>query len=190
MSMRTAPVYSIRMIFSPLPGTPTITQGFGQNPQIYSQFGYQGHNGIDFGCDVGTTIYAPHDGIATVKDDGSNGYGLYIVIDGPTRRSLLGHLSETHLTNGQNVSQGDPIGKSGQSGFSTAPHLHWTFKLLKDKKVQNKDNGYDGAVDVTELTRLWQDQNLRQHANYTDFAKEYLAVNFPANQYLHNPAIS
>lgn len=177
------------MIFSPLPGTPTVTQGFGQNPQIYSQFGLAGHNGIDFGCDVGTTIYAPHDGVATVKDDGANGYGLSVVIDGPTRRSLLGHLSETNVVTGQSISQGDPIGKSGQSGFSTAPHLHWTFKLLLNKQVQNKDNGYDGAIDVTEFTRLWQDQNLRQHATYTDFAKEYLAVEFPGNQYLKNPGL-
>ncbi len=182
-------LYSPPMIFCPLPGTPTVTQGFGQNPQIYSQFGFEGHNGIDFGCPVGTTIYAPHDGVVTLKNDGDNGYGLYVVIDGSTRRSVLAHLSETHLQDGQNISQGDPIGTSGQSGFSTAPHLHWTFKLMKDKKVQNKDNGYDGAIDVTELTRLWQDQNLRQHAIYTDFAKEYLAMEFPENQYLKNPAI-
>jgi murein DD-endopeptidase MepM/ murein hydrolase activator NlpD len=187
--MRTGGVYSIRMIFSPLPGTPTITQGFGQNPEIYSQFGFLGHNGIDFGCPVGTTIYAPHDGVVTLKDDGDKGYGLYVVIDGPTRRSLLAHLSETHLVGGQNISQGDPAGKSGQSGFSTAPHLHWTFKLMDGKKVLNKDNGYEGAIDVTELTRLWQDQNLRQHAEYTDFAKEYLAMTFEPNQYLKNPAL-
>ena len=63
------------MIFSPLPGTPLITQGFGQNPDVYSQFGYDGHNGIDFGVDEGTTIYAPHDGTASIHDDGSQGYG-------------------------------------------------------------------------------------------------------------------
>lgn len=60
---------------------------------------------------------------------------------------------------------------------------------MDGKKVLNKDNGYDGAINVTELTRLWQDQNLRQHAVYTDFAKEYLAMTFPPNQYLHNPAL-
>ena len=177
------------MIFCPLPGTPTVTQGFGQRPEVYSQFGLAGHNGIDFGCDIGTTVYAPHDGVATVKDDGDKGYGKYVVIDGPTRRSLLGHLSEVKVANGQNVSQGDPVAKSGMTGFSTAPHLHWTFKLMNGKTVLNKDNGYEGAIDVTEFTRLWHDQNLRQHATYTDFAKEYLAVNFPSNQYLKNPAI-
>lgn len=176
------------MIFSPLPGTPVITQGFGQNPDIYSQFGYAGHNGIDFGLDIGTTIYAPHDGVAKITDDGTKNYGLYLVIDEPKRRSILAHLSEVLVTDGQTVYQGDPIAKSGNSGFCTAPHLHWTYKVMKDGKVQNKDNGYDGAIDVTEFTRLWLDQDLHYNATYTDFAKEYLAMTFPANAYLKNPA--
>lgn len=176
------------MIFSPLPGTPTITQGFGQNPQIYSQFGYQGHNGIDFGCTVGTTIYAPHDGVATVKNDGDKNYGLYIVIDDAKRRSVLGHLSEVLVQDGQAVYQGDPIARSGQTGFCTAPHLHWTYKVMKSGAVQNKDNGYDGAVDVTEFTRLWLDKDLHFDADYTDEAKAYLGMNFPPTVYMKNPA--
>lgn len=176
------------MIFSPLPGTPIVTQGFGQNPDIYSQFGFAGHNGIDFGLDVGTIIYAPNDGIASVKDDGEKGYGLHVVIKSDSRYSLLAHLSEATVTEGQTISQGDPIGKSGKSGFCTAPHLHWTFKLLKKGVVQHKDNGYDGAIDVTEFTRLWLDQDLHHDADFTDFAKEYLAMSFSENQYLKNPS--
>ncbi len=61
------------MIFCPLPGTPLITQGFGQNPDRYAPFGLKGHDGIDFETTDGTPVYAPHDGIATVKDDGANG---------------------------------------------------------------------------------------------------------------------
>lgn len=176
------------MIFSPVPGTPIITQGFGQNPELYSQFGYAGHNGIDFGVAEGTVLYAPHDGLASVKDDGTKNYGLYLVIDEPKRRSILGHLSEVLVQDGQNVYQGDPIAKSGKTGMCTAAHLHWTYKIMKDGKVLNKDNGYDGAVDVTEFTRLWLDQDLHHDATYTDFAKEYLVMAFDANQYLKNPS--
>lgn len=174
------------MIFSPLPGIPVITQGFGQNPDVYAQFGFAGHNGIDFGVDVGTVVYAPNDGVATVKDDGDKGYGLHVVIKSDTRYSLLAHLSEVSVTDGQNVSQGDPIGKSGESGFCMGPHLHWTFKLLAKGKVQNADNGFDGAVDVTEFTRLWLDQDMHNDSTYTDFAKEYLAMDFSEKQYLRN----
>lgn len=178
------------MIFSPIPGKPLITQGFGQNPQVYSVFGYEGHNGIDFGCPIGETIYAPHDGVAEVTDQGNSGYGLYVVINDSSRRSILAHLSESSLHSGQRVYQGDPIGKSGNSGMCTGPHLHWTYKILSNGQVQNKNNGYDGAVDVTEFTRLWQDEDLHFDAEYTDEAKAYLSMNFPSSVYLKNPARS
>ena len=172
------------MIFCPLPGTPLVTQGYGQNPADYAPFGFAGHNGIDFGCAEGTQIYAPHDGVATVKDEGTQGYGLSVTIDDGKRRSLLAHLSQATVTTGQTLYQGDPVAKSGKSGNATGPHLHWTFKILKNGVVQNKDNGYDGAVDVTELTRLWLDQSLHNDAQYTVEAQPYLAMSFAANQYL------
>lgn len=179
--------YNCRMIFSPIADTPLITQGFGQNPDVYSQYGYDGHNGIDFGCPVGSLVYAPHDGTATVVDDGGSGYGLYVVITGEKRKSLLAHLSNTSVQNGQSVYQGDPIGKSGQSGQCTGPHVHWTYKIVKNGVVQNRDNGYDGAVDVTEYTRLWADKDMHYDSEYTDEAKPYLDMTFASNQYLDNP---
>jgi murein DD-endopeptidase MepM/ murein hydrolase activator NlpD len=172
------------MIFSPLPDTPLITQGFGQNPELYSQWGFKGHNGLDFGVPVGTTIYSPHDGIAEVIDDGDRGYGLYIVVKADNRKSILAHLSVAQVEPGQFVYQGDPVGLSGNTGASTGPHLHWTFKILKNGVVQLVNNGYKGAVDVSEYTRMWQDTDLHSSAEYTDFAKEYLAETFSSTEYL------
>ncbi len=105
------------MIFSPIPGTPLITQGFGQNPSVYSQFGFLGHNGLDFGVPVGTVIYAPHYGVIAVKNEGATNYGLSVTINDGKRYSLLAHLSEATVTNGEWIAQGDPIGKSGISGM-------------------------------------------------------------------------
>ncbi len=175
---------TVVMIFCPLPGTPLITQGFGQNPDMYLDFGMLGHNGIDFGIPEGTVIYAPHDGIAIVKDHGAKDYGLHIVLRDERRQSTLAHLSSVFVEDGASISQGDPIGKSGKSGDATGPHLHWTFKILKNGSVINKDNGYQGAMDVTEFTRLWLDQSLHNDAQYADTAKEYLAMTFTDNQYL------
>lgn len=174
------------MIFSPLPGTPTVTQGFGQNPDIYKQFDLEGHNGIDFDTPIGTTIYAPHEGTVWAYNQGDEGYGQYIVLDSDNRRSILAHLSEI-LVEGGDVYQGDPIAKAGDTGFCTAPHLHWTFKIKAEHDVKNRDNGYDGAVDVTEFTRLWLDQDMHNDANYTEEAKPYLEMTFGENVYLKNP---
>ena len=133
-------------------------------------------------------MYAPHDGVATVTDDGNQGYGLSVVIQDAKRRSTLAHLSEASVVTGQQIYQGDPIGKSGKSGNASGPHLHWTYKIVKDGQVQNKNNGFDGAVDVTEFTRLWLDQDLHFDAQYADSAQEYLAMTFTASQYLQNPS--
>jgi murein DD-endopeptidase MepM/ murein hydrolase activator NlpD len=172
------------MIFCPLPGTPLITQAFGQNPDLYAPFGFAGHEGIDFGVPEGTTVYAPHDGVVNVQDEGGKNYGLSVTIDDGKRRSLLGHLSSASVRKGQWISQGDPIGLSGKTGDATGPHLHWTFKQLVNGKVAHKDNGYGGAVDVSELTRLWLDQSLHHDAEYADDAKPYLSMTFGENQYL------
>lgn len=177
-----------RMIFCPLPGRPLITQGFGQNPDMYAAFNLAGHDGIDFGIPVGTVVYAPHDGVATVKNDGANGYGLHLIIDDGKRRSLLAHLSEISAEDGKSVYQGDPVAKSGMTGNTTGSHLHWSFKILKNGQVQNKDNGFNGAMDVTEFTRLWQPQDLHRDAEYADSAQEYLSMTFPSNQYLKRTA--
>lgn len=173
------------MIFSPLPGKPLITQGFGQNPDMYVPFGLAGHNGVDFGVPEGTVVYAPHDGTITVKDEGTQGYGLSVTIDDGKRRSVLAHLSQAKVATGQTIAQGDPIGLSGKSGNATGPHLHWTFKLLKNGQVQNADNGFQGAMDVTECTRLWQEQDLHHDAEYADTARGYLSMTFPASQCVH-----
>jgi murein DD-endopeptidase MepM/ murein hydrolase activator NlpD len=170
------------MIFCPLAGSPLITQGFGQNPELYKPLGFAGHEGIDFGVPEGTVVYAPHDGIAKVQDEGNQNYGLSVTIEGPTRKSLLAHLSQTTVTNGQTISQGDPIGKSGKSGMASGPHLHWTFKLMKSGVVQNKDNGFNGCMDPTRVTRLWQPQTLHDDAQYTDEAKPYLTIILASNQ--------
>lgn len=176
------------MIFCPLPGKPLVTQGFGQNPADYAPFGLAGHDGIDFGVPEGTTIYAPHDGVARVKDDGAVGYGLQVIVEDDKRQSVMAHLSQSLVANGQKIYQGDPIAKSGKSGNSSGPHLHWVYKILKNGIVQNKDNGFNGAVDVTEFTRLWLDQDLHFDAEYADTAQEYLTMTFTDKQYLKNPA--
>lgn len=59
----------------------SISQGFGENPQFYSDpkyGGIKGHNGIDFRTGHGTPVYATHDGFAYYEYDGAQGEGVVI----------------------------------------------------------------------------------------------------------------
>lgn len=172
------------MIFCPLPGQPLVTQGFGQNADVYSKYGMACHNGVDFGIPEGTVVYAPHDGTVTVKDSGAKDYGLHVVITDGRRHSVLAHLSSVSATDGMKISQGDPVGKSGKTGDATGPHLHWTFKLLKNGVAEFQNNGFQGAVDPSALTRLWLDQSLLNDAMYSDEAKETLTLALDPTQRL------
>ena len=90
--------------------------------------GLHGRNAIDIGAPVGTPVIASAGGtVLLAKAEGYNGgYGIYIIISHPNgTQTLYGHLSRLNVTNGQNVTQGQIIGYSGNSGRSTGPHLHF-----------------------------------------------------------------
>lgn len=83
------------------------------------------HTGIDYGVPVGTPVHTVHAG--TVITSGySSDYGNYIVVRGPRRRKawLYAHLSKRLVAVGRQVKKGQVIGKSGDTGNSTGPHLH------------------------------------------------------------------
>jgi len=113
-----------------------ITQLFGgtefakQNASVYGGRAY--HPGVDFGVPVGTKIFAPLSGTvrATGNTDlvaGCYSWGKWTLIDHPNGLSTLyAHQSVQSVTPGQQVGTGDIIGYSGNSGYSTGPHLHFT----------------------------------------------------------------
>lgn len=151
---------------------PRITQTFGKNPQIYSQFGMKGHNGIDYGVPVGTPIFAPFSGWVKAKND-SGGYGKHIKIRSKEKRleCCLGHLIRFNVKNGDYVNMGDVIGLSGNTGFSTGPHLHFGIRTLLyagDKDVfkwpvDNYNNGYFGYWDQLPYTITWKGTSLKNN---------------------------
>lgn len=152
------------MIFAPLPGIPLITQWFGVNVQRYKKYDLKGHNGLDFRAPLNTPCYAPHEGFISYGNNGKAGYGKYLTIrslpykEGVCRESTLGHLSRyTTLPEGSFVAAGDLVGFSGNTGDSTAPHLHWTYKLTTPTgAIIGEDNGFHGALDVSPYTQLWE----------------------------------
>jgi murein DD-endopeptidase MepM/ murein hydrolase activator NlpD len=87
------------------------------------------HEGLDFSAPVGTEVYATGDGVVTRIERLSGGYGNYIIIDhGFSYETLYAHLSKFEVRRGQKVKRGQVIGYVGNSGKSTAPHLHYEVR--------------------------------------------------------------
>lgn len=110
------------------------------NAYISSRFGWRNgrpHHGIDLAANSGENIYASTQG--TVTHSGwYGGYGNMILIDhGDGVRTLYGHCSSLLVTPGQSVKKGQVIGKVGNTGHSTGPHLH--YEVLTNGVPQNPE---------------------------------------------------
>lgn len=83
------------------------------------------HHGIDINCDFGTSVRAPGNGKVIVVERRA-GFGLVIEVDhGFGYRTVYAHLSKTMVKEGEKVIRGQVIAKSGNSGLSSGPHLHY-----------------------------------------------------------------
>lgn len=89
------------------------------------------HKGIDFPVMTGTAIYAPADGYAEVvrPSKSKKGSGNFIRLEhGFGFESSYSHLSKFTVKSGDFVQKGDLIGYSGNTGYTTGPHLHYEIK--------------------------------------------------------------
>lgn len=84
------------------------------------------HSGIDFAASIGTPIYATADGKVVTVDVKFSGYGKLVEIDhGFGYKTRYAHMHDFAVKAGQQVRRGDLIGYVGNTGLSTAPHLHY-----------------------------------------------------------------
>lgn len=104
------------------------------------------HSGIDFGGPVGTPVRATGNGKVIKAENEGNGYGLQVIIDhGYGYKTVYAHLSKSDVKEGQIVTKGQKIGGIGNSGTSTAPHLHYEVHI-KDKPVDPVKYCIDGLT--------------------------------------------
>ena len=84
---------------------------------------------MDFSTRRGAKVYATADGVVTMaKYDG--GYGLTVEIDhGNGIVTRYAHNAKLLVRKGQRVKRGDVIAYVGNSGRSTAPHLHYEVRV-------------------------------------------------------------
>lgn len=84
------------------------------------------HTGVDFAAAIGTPIYATADGLVDKVEVSFSGYGKVLEIDhGFGYRTRFAHMHGFNVRYGQKVKRGDLIGYVGDTGLSTAPHLHY-----------------------------------------------------------------
>lgn len=99
------------------------------------------HYGQDFTAKTGTEIYATGNGVVKSVKRSSRGYGNHIIIDhGYGYETLYAHLSKFNVRKGQKIKRGEVIGYVGNTGRSTAPHLH--YEVMKNGKKINPVNFY------------------------------------------------
>lgn len=104
----------------------TITSPFGPRPD-YPPSPY--HYGVDWYVPTGTIVRASSSGVIT-GSGWSGGYGICVDIDHSNGvMTRYAHLSETLVSYGEYVKQGQIIGYSGATGLVTGPHLHFEIRI-------------------------------------------------------------
>lgn len=119
------------------------------------------HTGIDFTAPRGTEIQATGDGKVVNIKKKATGYGHHVIIDhGFGYKTLYAHMSKITVRKGQSVTKGQTIGLVGNTGTSTAPHLHYEV-IFNGKKVNPINYCMDGLSpeEYEELTKLAQQAN-------------------------------
>lgn len=119
-----------------------VTQMFGETGSSGRLYTSGSHNGTDFRAPIGTTLHAALTG--TVVDVGNTdahgrclSYGKWVLIEHPNGlTSLYAHLSSINVDRGDSVKTGSVIGHSGNTGYSTGPHLHFSVYASQGVDVQ------------------------------------------------------
>ena len=115
---------------------------------FYHSIGWDGHNGIDYGCFEGDPVEAVADGIVSfaawsgdhwLLSGGGNAILVEHVEYGVQTEYL--HLSRFAVSAGQRVTRGQVIGYSGSTGAATAAHLHLGMLPLTGINVNNRMRG-------------------------------------------------
>lgn len=111
------------------------------------------HNGIDFSGPEGIGIYASGDGTVIKVERNKSGYGNNIIIDhGYGYKTRYAHLKDIKVKKGSKVKRGQEIGTMGNTGKSTAPHLH--YEVLKNDKAVNPINFFFNDITPEEYDKI------------------------------------
>ncbi len=121
---------------------PQITQKFGRTVDARRLYVSGTHNGMDFRAAPGSVIMASAGGVVTATGDTDRicpgaSYGRWVLVKHPNGLSTLyAHLELIKARVGQSVVSGDTLGYSGNTGYSTGPHLHFSVYVTSALEIR------------------------------------------------------
>jgi murein DD-endopeptidase MepM/ murein hydrolase activator NlpD len=123
---------------------PLDEAGYLTRGQVGAGTADEAHPGIDVAVPIGSIVRAA--GGATVQQVGEDPeYGLFVLLNHPDDyQTMYGHLSRILVTAGAAVAPGEAIGLSGNTGRSSAPHLHFEIRqkgISLDPRTMLKEGG-------------------------------------------------
>lgn len=107
----------------------SVSSPYGPRNIVVGETTYWWHNGVDFGAEANTPVYAAAGGTVKAARNNEGGYGYYAALDHGNFGTLYAHLSRLSVREGMAVSAGDLIGYSGSTGATTGPHLHFELRI-------------------------------------------------------------
>ncbi len=119
-----------------------VTQLFGKTVGAEKLYTSGTHNGVDFRASIGTRVKNVFDGVVvgtgnTDAYPGCYSFGKWVMVKHPNGLSTIyGHLSVISVATGQNLATGDTIGYSGNTGYSTGPHLHISVYATQGVRIE------------------------------------------------------
>ncbi|MGE4189105.1 MAG: M23 family metallopeptidase [Thermoanaerobaculia bacterium] len=136
---------------SPVRGEDVVlSSGFGPRRSPFTHE-LEFHAGLDFAAPRGTVVVAPADGVVAWagvavpnrRDDWWRLGRTVVLRHGDGYRTIFGHLDEIRARPGARVAGGEVIGTVGESGWTTAPHLHYEIRMRDENDWRAVDpRGY------------------------------------------------
>lgn len=111
------------------------------------------HQGLDFAIAIGNPVYSTGDGVVEKVRRSRIGYGNNIIVDhGFGYKTRYAHLSSIEVEEGAVVKRGDFLGRTGNTGKSSGPHLH--YEVIYMGRPVNPINYLDLDIPAAEYASM------------------------------------
>lgn len=154
----------------------SVSQFFGENPTLYSRFGFKAHNGIDIVDEWDSPIYAVEGGTVVDVQRSPEGYGRHIriITDGNNAFEwVYGHLEQQLVSVGDKVSEGQQIGTMGNTGFVVSDQAVKGFWGNSPVTTHPGTHLHLGCRRVTRTAQGWSYPKSRVKIQVIDYDNGY-----------------